>query len=124
MIKREIIIDKIVQFANNKLSEMSSSNPFVLFIRPVVARAINNNIGKLDSILKLVQDSDGNVDIEGILSEMVDNLAVAQIKKYPNVLNGVELGNGSIKVNLPFFDKAIVFDTDDIESFKKSLTVK
>lgn len=124
MIKREIIIDKIVQFANNKLAEMSSSNPFVLFIRPVVARAINNNIGKLDSVLKLVQDSDGNVDIEGILSEMVDNLAVAQIKKYPNVLNGVELGNGSIKVNLPFFDKAIVFDTDDIESFKKSLTVK
>lgn len=124
MIKREIIIDKVVQFANNKLSEMSSSNPFVLFIRPVVARVINNNIGKLDSVLKLVQDSDGNVDIEGILSEMVDNLAVAQIKKYPNVLNGVELGNGSIKVNLPFFDKAIVFDTDDIESFKKSLTVK
>lgn len=124
MIKREIIIDKVVQFANNKLSEMSSSNPFVLFIRPVVARAINNNIGKLDSVLKLVQDSDGNVDIEGILSEMVDNLAVAQIKKYPNVLNGVELGNGSIKVNIPFFDKAIVFDTDDIESFKKSLIVK
>lgn len=124
MIKREIIIDKIVQFANNKLSEMSSSNPFVLFIRPIVARAINNNIGKLDSVLKLVQDNDGNVDIEGILSEMVDNLAVAQIKKYPNVLNGVELGNGSIKVNIPFFDKAIVFDTDDIESFKKSLTVK
>lgn len=124
MIKREIIIDKVVQFANNKLSEMSSSNPFVLFIRPVVARVINNNISKLDSILKLVQDSDGNVDIEGILSEMVDNLAVAQIKKYPNVLNGVELGNGSIKVNLPFFDKAIVFDTDDIESFKKSLITK
>lgn len=124
MIKREIIIDKVVQFANNKLSEMSSSNPFVLFIRPVVARVINNNISKLDSILKLVQDSDGNVDIEGILSEMVDNLAVAQIKKYPNVLNGIELGNGSIKVNLPFFDKAIVFDTDDIESFKKSLITK
>lgn len=124
MIKREIIIDKVVQFANNKLSEMSSSNPFVLFIRPIVARAINNNIGKLDSVLKLVQDSDGNIDIEGILSEMVDNLAVAQIKKYPNVLNGVEFGNGSIKVNLPFFDKVIVFDTDDIESFKKSLTVK
>lgn len=124
MIKREIIIDKVVQFANNKLSEMSSSNPFVLFIRPIVARAINNNIGKLDSVLKLVQDSDGNVDIEGILSEMVDNLAVAQIKKYPNILNGVELGNGSIKVNLPFFDKAIVFDTDDIESFKKSLITK
>ena len=124
MIKREIIIDKVVQFANNKLSEMSFSNPFVLFIRPVVARVINNNISKLDSVLKLIQDSDGNVDIEGILSEMVDNLAVAQIKKYPNVLNGVELGNGSIKVNLPFFDKAIVFDTDDIESFKKSLITK
>lgn len=103
---------------------MSASNPFILIIRPIVARAVNNNIEKLDSVLKLVQDKDGKVDIEGILSEMIDNLLVAQIKKYPNILGGVELGNGSIKVNIPFLDKAIVFDSTDIESFKQNLISK
>ena len=85
---------------------------------------MNNNIEKLDSVLKLVQDKDGKVDIEGILSEMIDNLLVAQIKKYPNILGGVELGNGSIKVNIPFLDKAIVFDSTDIEAFKQNLISK
>lgn len=124
MIERKVIIDRLVSFVDTKLSEMSTSNPFILIIRPIVARAINNNIEKLDSVLKLVQDKDGKVDIEGILSEMIDNLLVAQIKKYPNILGGVELGNGSIKVNIPFLDKAIVFDSTDIESFKQNLISK
>lgn len=121
MIDRKVIIDKIVSFVDMKLSEMSASNPFILLIRPVVARVVNNNIEKLDSVLKLVQNKEGKVDIEGILSEMIDNLVVAQVKKYPNVFGGVELGNGSIKVNIPFLDKAIVFDSTDIETFKQSL---
>lgn len=124
MVDRKVIIDKIVSFIDTKLSEMSASNPFILLIRPVVARAVNNNIEKLDSVLKLVQDKDGKIDIEGILSEMIDNLIVAQVKKYPNVLGGVELGNGSIRVNIPFLDKAIVFDSTDIEIFKQSLITK
>lgn len=124
MVDRKVIIDKIVSFVDMKLSELSATNPFVLIIRPIVARVVNNNIEKVDSILKLVQDKDGKVDVEGILSEMIDNLLVAQIKKYPDVLGGVEIGNGTIKVNIPFVDKAIVFDSSDIEMFKQSLIIK
>ena len=62
MIERKVIIDRLVSFVDTKLSEMSASNPFILIIRPIVARAVNNNIEKLDSVLKLVQDKDGKVD--------------------------------------------------------------
>lgn len=124
MVDRKVIIDKIVSFVDMKLSELSATNPFVLIIRPIVARVVNNNIEKVDSVLKLVQDKDGKVDVEGILSEMIDNLLVAQIKKYPDVLGGVEIGNGTIKVNIPFVDKAVVFDSSDIEMFKQSLIIK
>lgn len=124
MVDRKIIIDNMVSFVDTKLSEMSASNPFVLFLRPIISRAVNNNIEKVDSILKLVQDKNGQIDIEGIMSEMIDNLLVAQVKKYPNILGGVELGNGSIRVNIPFLDKAIVFDSTDLEEFKKSLITK
>lgn len=124
MIDRKVIIENTVSFVDKKLSEMSAQNPFILFIRPIVARAINNNIEKLDLVLKLIQDKDGKIDIENILSEMADNLIVAKIKNYPNILGGVELGNGIIKVNIPFMDKAIVFDNKDIELFKQSLISK
>lgn len=39
-----------------------------------------------NSIVKLVQDENGMIDVEGIMSETVDNLLVAQVKKYPEVL--------------------------------------
>lgn len=124
MVERKVIIDKVVGFANAKLSEMSGTNPFVLVIRPFIARAINNNITKFDSLLKIVQDEKGMIDIEGIMNEMVDNLLVAQVKKYPDVLGGVEIGNGTVKINIPMLNKAVEFDTDDIKAFKETLIAK
>lgn len=59
--------------------------------------------------------------IEGILSESIDNLVVAQVKKYPNVFSGVEIGGGTIKINIPSFDKQLVFDYNDIETFKQNI---
>lgn len=124
MVERKVIIDKVVGFANTKLSEMSGTNPFVLVVRPFIARAINNNITKFDSLLKIVQDEKGMIDIEGIMNEMVDNLLVAQVKKYPDVLGGVEIGNGTVKINIPMLNKAVEFDTDDIKAFKETLIAK
>ena len=124
MVERKVIIDKVVGFANAKLSELSSTNPVVLIARPYVARVINNNIAKFDSLLKLAQDDNGMVDIEGIINETADNLLVAQIKKYPEVLGGVEIGNGTIRVKIPLIDKVIELDTNDLNAFKETLTSK
>lgn len=46
---------------------------------------------------------------------------VAQVKKYPNVFSGVEIGGGTIKINIPSFDKQLVFDYNDIETFKQNI---
>lgn len=54
-------------------------------------------------------------------SESIDNLVVAQVKKYPNVFSGVEIGGGTIKINIPSFDKQLVFDYNDIETFKQNI---
>ena len=124
MVERKVIIDKIVGFANAKLSELSSTNPIVLIARPYIARVINNNIAKFDSLLKLAQDDNGMVDIEGIINETADNLLVAQVKKYPEVLGGVEIGNGTIRVKIPLIDKVIELDTNDLTAFKETLTSK
>lgn len=41
----------------------------------------NRDERKLDGLLKAIEDKDGKIDIEGILSESIDNLVVAQVKK-------------------------------------------
>lgn len=86
-----------------------------------IIKEANKNIGKLDGLLKAIEDKDGKVDIEGILSESIDNLVVAQVKKYPNVFSGVEIGGGTIKINIPSFDKQLIFDYNDIETFKQNI---
>lgn len=114
-------VDKVSTFVSEKLNEVLDSNPFSFIIKPYVSRVANNYIGKLDGLLKAIEDKDGKVDIEGILSESIDNLVVAQVKKYPNVFSGVEIGGGTIKINIPSFDKQLVFDYNDIETFKQNI---
>lgn len=121
MVQKEVIIEKIVEFANTKLAEIGANNPVILLVRPFFARAINNNITKLDSLLSMVADKDGMVDIEGIMTEMIDNLLVSRLTSYPKVLGGLEIGEGSIKLNVPLMNKQLVFDTNDIEVFKQTL---
>lgn len=120
MIERKVIIDKVVELANNKILEFANNSPFSFIIKPYMARLINNYIGKLDNLLKPIEDKDGKIDIEGILSESMDNLIIAQAKKY-NILDGIEIGNGTIKISIPSFSKDLVFDTNDIELLKENL---
>lgn len=65
-----------------------------------------------------------DINVEGIMSETVDNLLVAQIKKYPEVLGGVEIGNGKVRMNIPVINKVIEFDTDDVKTLKETLISK
>lgn len=119
--KSDEIISGITSFINDKISQLSAQNPVINIFRPVIARAVNNNLGKLDSVFKLIQDSNGNIDIENILNEMVDNLIVSKVQRYPDVLNGVEIGEGHIKLNIPLINKSVVLDSEDIEEFKNRL---
>lgn len=119
--KSEQIINTVVTFVNNKVTDLSTQNPLINIFRPVIARAVNNNLNKLNVVLKLIQDADGNIDIENILSEMIDNLVVSKIQKYPDILGGVTIGEGHIKIDLPLINKAIMLDSDDIEEFKEKL---
>jgi hypothetical protein len=45
-------------------------------------------------------------------------------KKYPEVLGGVEIGNGKVRMNIPVINKVIEFDTDDIKTLKETLITK
>lgn len=50
-----------------------------------------------------------------------DNLIVSPVQEYPDMFNGVTIGNGKIRIGLPGINKDIVLDANDIETFKQSL---
>lgn len=117
MIAKQLVIDKLVEFANNQINSIVSSNPMFIFYKPFIARGLNKYIGKADKFLSFIEDSNGNIDIEGIIDEEIDNLLVLQVQKF----DGIEIGEGKISLDIPGLNKKIVINSDDIEEFKKNL---
>lgn len=70
-----------------------------------------------DKFLKMIEEEDGNVDIENLLGKVTDNLIVSGVKEY----SGMSIGNGKIAIGIPGTDKSIVLEANDIETFKQSL---
>lgn len=112
-------------YLNSQIIAMSKNTPMMSFMQPLIKRVINNNIHKVNSGLALLADSSGNIDIEGILTEMLDNLiTTAPFTINTSFIGDIEIGGGEIKLNLPFTSNRIVFNKNDVEQFKEILLTK
>ena len=57
------------------------------------------------------------IDGDGLLTDMIDRLIVSKA----NTINGVTIGEGSIKVTIPFMNKTVIFDKDDFNELKTNI---
>ena len=74
--------------------------------------------------MELIADKDGNVDVEGILTEMMENLMTTNPFSFKTSFIGdIEIGGGQIKFNLPLTNKRLVLNMSDLEAFKETLEV-
>lgn len=89
-----------------------------VFIRPIFSRIINNNIGKVNQALSIIADENGMIDADGILNDMIDNLIISPVKEE----RGIKIGAGNVEIKIPFINKAIALDKDDINEFKEMLS--
>lgn len=120
--KRTEIIKGMKSFANAKISDMATNNSIILFTQPIINRAVDNMLGKADSFLALIEDKNGCIDIENIVDEMINNLITTKSRSYDDILSGLTIGDGHIKMNIPLIDKQIVFDTNDIKEMLMYIT--
>lgn len=122
MLSKEDIIKRLSEFVNNKVDEMSINNSIVMVFRPVIHRVTDKMVCKVDKLLSLLADENGMIDIDAILGEMANNLITAAPKSYPDVLNGLTIGNGKIVIDVPIIDKELVLTKEDIEDLRHYLT--
>ena len=55
--------------------------------------------------------------INGDFEKWIDRLIVSKA----NTINGVTIGEGSIKVTIPFMNKTVIFDKDDFNELKTNI---
>lgn len=116
---------KLKDYLLSQIDNMSKNNPVISFSKPLIKRVINNKFEDAEKMISLIADKEGNVDVEAIMSEMVDSL----INTNPFTLNNsflgdIEIGGGLIKMNIPFTSKKLIFNQDDMNLLKDSLTSK
>lgn len=74
----------------------------ITYLCPLITRALDKNFSKVSKALDLIADKDGNIDIENILTEMMENLMTTNPFTFKTSFVGdIEIGGGEIKFNLP-----------------------
>ena len=106
----------------NQLDVMSKNTPIINFMKPLIL--ISNDDGYHAKGINQA-DENGNIDIENILAEMTEGLINTNPFVFKNqIIGDIEIGGGCIKFNVPFTNKKLVFNMDDIEAFKEMLITK
>ena len=122
MIAKEQLTIRLKQYINSQITQISKNNPIMAFMKPLLTRALNKNFNKIDGYLSLISDDEGNIDAENILSEMIESITHTNIFNInAPIIGNIEIGNSQIKVNIPFTDKRLVFNSQDLQLLKQAL---
>lgn len=109
----------------SQIDILSNSAPMVGFMKPLIIRALDKNLSKIHNVVDLIADKDGNVDIENIMSEMLDNVSSMKPFSFSTSFMGdIEIGGGQVKLNVPFINKRLVLNQTDLETLRNMLTTK
>lgn len=109
----------------SQIDVLSGSAPMVGFMKPLIVRALDKNMPRIHSAVDLIADKDGNVDIENIMAEMLDNVSGMKPFSFSTSFMGdIEIGGGQVKLNVPFINKRLVLNQTDLETLRDMLTTK
>ena len=114
------VISGIKKFILLQIDKLSEGSPLIQFMKPLIIRAVDNGIKNTRSMIELLADANGNIDTGQIIDEMVSNVINTKpfTIKVP-YLDNIIIGDGTIQINVPFIDKKVVFNTEDLNTLKE-----
>lgn len=114
------VISGIKKFILLQIDKLSEGSPLVQFMKPLIVRVADNGIKNTRSMIELLADANGNIDTGQIIDEMVSNVINTKpfTIKVP-YLDNIIIGDGTIQINVPFIDKKVVFNTEDLNTLKE-----
>lgn len=117
------LIENLKTYLDRKINTLALNNPLMSFMKPLVVRVIDKNFNKISATLDVIADENGNIDAEGILTDMLKSItALPPFPVHTEFLGDIVIGGGMVKLNIPLTDKQLVFNTSDLEELKNILT--
>lgn len=123
MITKNNLIKGVNSFVSDYVDKIALDNPVVCLAKPIITRAVDKQLDKYSNMLDLITDKEGNIDMEGILTEISESLMkVNPFSINVPVLGNINIGGGKIGMDIPYINKHIMFDRDDLDYLKELLT--
>lgn len=120
MITAQDVKEKLSMFLDKEVNKIANTNTMIAFFKPIIDRIINGNIDKLDNMLALLANEDGHIDVPNILNEMISSLMNTKPFTLDTGLFGdISIGDGLIKIEVPFTSKQITLNSDDVMKFRQ-----
>ena len=118
-------IEKLKIYLNGRINSLALNNPLIGFTKPIILRAINNNIYKAEGFLSILADESGNIDTQSLIPEMIQSVMTTKPFIYhTDFLGDLEIGGGVIKMNIPFTNNQIVLGKNDLDVLKELFVEK
>jgi hypothetical protein len=107
------------EFVDTKLNSFCTTNPILHLFKPVIKRVVDVNMNKIHSKLSILADGNGDIDVKGMLPEMIDNIKnMEPFTIQTEVIGDIVIGRGSIILNIPMTDRRLVINASDLEELK------
>jgi hypothetical protein len=113
---------KINKFINIQIDRISQNNPAINVLKPIITRAVHNNVDKITEKLGLLADSTGEIDANGIITEMIDGIKTSSPFSVNSPIGDITIGEGCIRFTVPYTNKELLLDSQDLDYFKEILT--
>lgn len=123
MITVDQLSSRLKEYLMGQIDTMAKTDPMVSFFKPLVTRAMNKNFSKLEGVLSLIADGEGKIDIESILSEMMNSVMTTDpFTIHTSYIGDIGIGGGSIRLSLPLTNKNLVFNQADLQGLREALS--
>lgn len=112
-------IETLKIFLNKQINSLAMTNPLISFSKPLITRIVNNKLDQADGFLSMLADSNGEIDVQSLIPEMIQSVMNTRPFVYhTEFLGDLEIGGGFIKMNIPMTNNQIVLGKADLDTLR------
>ena len=112
-------IETLKIFLNRQINSLAMTNPLISFSKPLITRVVNNKIDQANGFLSMLADSNGEIDVQSLIPEMIQSVMNTRPFVYhTEFLGDLEIGGGFIKMNIPMTNNQIVLGKADLDTLR------
>lgn len=112
-------IETLKIFLNKQINSLAMTNPLISFSKPLITRIVNNKMDQADGFLSMLADSNGEIDVQSLIPEMIQSVMNTRPFTYhTEFLGDLEIGGGFIKMNIPMTNNQIVLGKVDLDTLR------